>query len=58
VLVPIVKKCLALDGSPYKLLQVLSLTLFEKCPFLRTFLDAGSQVEEHADRNQLQLFAL
>ncbi len=58
VLVAIVKKRLALDGSLYKLLQVLSLTLFEKMPISTAFLDVGSQVEEGVSRNQLQLFDL
>jgi Transposase DDE domain len=38
VLVAIVKKRLALDISLYKLLQILSVTLFEKTPFLLRFL--------------------
>ena len=37
VLVAIVKRRLALDAPLYTLLQVLSLTLFEKCPFCRLF---------------------
>lgn len=56
VLVAIVKKRLALDGSLYKLLQVLSLTLFEKMPISTAFSDVGSKVNEGDARNQLYLF--
>ena len=58
VLVAIVRKRLALDVSLYKLLQVLSLTLFEKMPISTAVLDAGSQFDESPNRNQLQLFNL
>jgi hypothetical protein len=58
VLVAIVKKRLTLDGSLYKFLQVLSLTLFEKMPISTAFLDVGSKVDEGVGRNQLQLFDL
>jgi hypothetical protein len=43
VLVAIVKKRLALDATLYQILQVLSVTLFEKTPILRAFHDQGSQ---------------
>jgi hypothetical protein len=43
VLVAIVKKRLALDATLYQILQVLSVTLFEKTPILRAFDDQGSQ---------------
>jgi len=58
VLVAIVKKRLALDVSLYKLLQILSVTLFEKTPISITVFDAGSQFEDVDDGNQLQLFDL
>jgi len=58
VLVAIVRKRLALDVSLYKLLQVLSLTLFEKMPISAAVFDDGSQFDEIPDRNQLQLFNL
>ena len=35
VLVAIVKKRLDLDASLYTLLQILSVTLFEKCPYIK-----------------------
>jgi IS4 transposase len=58
VLVAIVRKRLALDVSLYKLLQVLSLTLFEKMPISAAVFDDASQFDEIPDRNQLQLFNL
>ena len=42
VLVAILKKRLALDASLFQILQVLSVTLFEKTPILRAFDDTGS----------------
>ena len=58
VLVAIVKKRLALDVSLYKLLQILSVTLFEKTPISMAVLDVGSQFDQIDDGNQLQLFDL
>jgi uncharacterized protein DUF4372/DDE family transposase len=58
VLVAIVKKRLALDVSLYKLLQILSVTLFEKMPISQAVFDAGSQFDDIDDRNQLLLFDL
>jgi hypothetical protein len=58
VLVAIVRKRLALDVSLYKLLQVLSITLFEKTPISIAVSDIGSKVDEIDIGNQLQLFDL
>jgi hypothetical protein len=58
VLVAIAKKRLALDGSLYKLLQILSVTLFEKMPISIAVFDVASQLDEIDDGNQLQLFDL
>ena len=58
VLVAIVKKRLALDVSLYKLLQIFSITLFEKTPISMAVFDIGSQFDETDNRNQLQLFDL
>jgi transposase len=58
VLVAIVKKRLALDVSLYKLLQILSVTLFEKTPISIAVFDIGSQFDQIDDGNQLQLFDL
>jgi hypothetical protein len=58
VLVAIVKKRLGLDVSLYKLLQILSVTLFEKTPISIAVFDIGSQFDQIDDGNQLQLFDL
>jgi Domain of unknown function (DUF4372)/Transposase DDE domain len=56
VLVAIVKKRLALDASLYTLLQMLSLTLFEKMPILPALLQDHSRTETLDNANQLTLF--
>jgi Domain of unknown function (DUF4372)/Transposase DDE domain len=58
VLVAIVKKRLALDVSLYKLLQILSVTLFEKTPISIAVFDVASQFDQVDDGNQLELFDL
>jgi hypothetical protein len=58
VLVAIVKKRLALDVTLYKLLQILSVTLFEKMPISTAIFDVGSQFNDIEDGNQLPLFDL
>ncbi len=55
VLVAIVKKRLALDATLYQILQVLSVTLFEKTPILRAFDDQDSQEKSTLFSNQLNL---
>jgi hypothetical protein len=56
VLVAIVKKRLALDASLYTLLQILSLTLFEKLPILQALSHDQPTSEDHPISNQLNLF--
>ena len=56
VLVAIVKKRLGLDASLYTLLQILSLTLFEKMPILQAFSQAQTTSDDRAMDNQLKLF--
>jgi len=58
VLVAILKKRLALDVSLYQILQVLSVTLFEKTPILRAFDDIASQDKSGSFPNQLNLLDL
>ena len=58
VLVAIAKKRLALDVSLYKLLHILSVTLFEKTPISIAVFDIGSQCDEIDNGNQLQLVDL
>ena len=56
VLVAIIKKRLNLDASLYTLLQVFSVTLFEKIPLNTDFLNNLDSAEEHMFHNQLNLF--
>ena len=57
VLVAIVKKRLKLDASLYTLLQILSVTLFEKMPFYKLFREEPTAAQyDHAIDNQLKLF--
>ena len=58
VLVAILKKRLQLEPSLHQILQVLSVTLFEKVPILRAFDDAESQEKLDGISNQLNLFDL
>ena len=58
VLVAILKKRLALDQSLYTILQILSVTVFEKTPILQVFSDYDGTNEEGASCNQLSLFDL
>lgn len=58
VLVAIVKKRLKLDASLYTLLQILSLTLFEKMPLQQAFQADEYIPSEGEPRNQLNLFAI
>jgi len=57
VLVAIVKKRLNLDASLYTLLQILSVTLFEKMPIYQTLTGNDSKSGDHVQCNQLNLFA-
>ena len=56
-LVAIVKKRLNLDASLYTLLQILSVTLFEKMPIYQTLIGSDSKSSDHVHCNQLNLFA-
>ena len=56
VLVAIVRKRLGLEASLYQILQILSLTLFEKVPILQALEAPDFQDNLVADRNQLILF--
>ena len=58
VLVAIVRKKLNLDVSLYTLLQVLSLTLFEKMPLQQAFQDDGYISDNIDIGNQLNLFSI
>jgi Domain of unknown function (DUF4372)/Transposase DDE domain len=56
VLVAIVRKRLGLEASLYQILQILSLTLFEKVPILQALQASDSQEELPDPGNQLILF--
>ena len=56
VLVAIVRKRLGLEASLYQILQILSVTLFEKVPILQALEASDFQDDLVANRNQLILF--
>ena len=56
VLVAIVRKQLKVEASLYTILQVLSITLFEKMPILQAFLATADQTETISSPMQLNLF--
>lgn len=58
VLVAIIKKKLQLDVSLYTLLQILSVTLFEKMPLQQAFPASEYIPPEGMPRNQLNLFMI
>ena len=56
LLVAIVKKRLAVKASLYKILQIVSVTVFEKTPLLQVFSDIDSSDSDSPFSNQLNLF--
>jgi hypothetical protein len=56
LLVAILKKRLELEHSLYTILQILSVTLFEKVPVEQALSVAGDSLSTSIDRNQLRLF--
>ena len=56
VLVAIVRKRLGLDASLYQILQILSVTLFEKTPILRALQPINSHLDLDDPAKQLNLF--
>jgi hypothetical protein len=56
LLVAIIKKRLDIDASLYTILQVLSVTVFEKTPLLQMLSEAERTDESHPLLNQLNLF--
>lgn len=56
VLVAIIKKRLALDQSLYRILQIMSLMLFDKRPILQAFSEQDYRIETTHIHNQLELF--
>jgi Transposase DDE domain/Domain of unknown function (DUF4372) len=58
ILVAIIRKRLAVEASLYQVLQILSVTLFEKTPILRAFQASDFQDDLPVNSNQLSLFDL
>jgi len=58
VLVAIIKKELKMDKSLYTILQILSITLFEKTPILRALTDGADRIRQAPSDNQMTLFTL
>jgi hypothetical protein len=56
VLVAIIKKELRLDRSLNEILQILSITLFEKSPIYQVLSDSYGDMKKPDFRNQLSLF--
>jgi hypothetical protein len=56
VLIAIIKKKLNLDVSLYTLLQILSVTIFEKMPMQQAFQGNGTALNTMINRNQLNLY--
>jgi len=56
VLVAIIKKRLHLEASLYTILQIFSVTLFEKTPLLQVLTDFSIDDSAHESDNQLTLF--
>jgi hypothetical protein len=56
VLVAIVKKQLALDLSLYKILQILSASVFEKTPILEGLSNSSDEFTDAESSTQLNLF--
>jgi hypothetical protein len=56
VLVAIIRKRLHLDASLYELLQILSLTMFERTPLHQLLVLAPADPDQPHDTNQLKLF--
>ena len=57
VLIAIVKKRLALEASLYTLLQIFSVTIFEKMPMPQALSETRTTFEENAIGSQLNLFS-
>ena len=58
VLIAIVKKRLNLEASLYSLLQILSVTLFEKIPLLQALAHDDPASIQSIPNNQLNLFEI
>ena len=58
VLIAILKKRLSLEYTPYTILQILSVSLFEKVPMIQALTNSDHRFDDTLDDNQLNLFNL
>ena len=58
VLVAIVRKELGIDRSLNEILQILSVTIFEKTPIFQALSEQKTQESDPGQRNQMMLFDL
>ena len=56
VLIAIVRKQLKIERNLYTILQILSVTIFQKTPILQALSDIEGQIEAGDSHNQLMLF--
>jgi len=56
VLIAIIKKRMQLDRSLYTILQIMSVTLFEKTPLLQALSRIENKEQQHDEHKQLDLF--
>jgi hypothetical protein len=56
VLVSILKKRLNIEMPLYNILQILSVSLFEKCPLLQVLSERNADIDKEQSCNQLNLF--
>ncbi len=56
LLIAIIKKCLKIELSLYTILQILSVTVFEKMPILQVLTNSNYNFNEPLSLNQLNLF--
>ena len=56
VLMAIVRKCLRIERDLYTILQILSLSLFEKLPLAQVLTDSTRTLNHNGFCNQLELF--
>ena len=58
LIIAILKKKLNIDKSLYEILQILSVSLFDKTPVNQLLMDSGLQISKNDNPNQLILFDL
>jgi hypothetical protein len=56
VMVAILRKRLSIDAPLYNILQILSVTLFEKSPLLQVLSEGNAEIDKEQHCNQLNLF--